>query len=62
MSEIVDFNENHYSVGQKIGDPGSKSIRTIFRSILSRQNALNRHMEQKEKKMAGNPVFSFSAY
>ena len=28
-----------------------------FRSILSRQNALNRHMEQK-KKIPANPVFS----
>ena len=30
MSEIIDFNENHYSVRQKIGDPGSKSMRNIF--------------------------------
>jgi len=30
MSEIMDFNENHYSVRQKIGEPGSKSIRNIF--------------------------------
>ena len=30
ISEIVDFNENHYSVRQKIGDPGSKSIRNII--------------------------------
>ena len=30
MSEIVDFNENHYSIRQKIGDPGSKSMRNIF--------------------------------
>ena len=30
MSEIMDFNENHYSVRQKIGDPGSKSMRNIF--------------------------------
>ena len=29
-SEIVDFNENRYSVRRKIGDPGSKSIRNIF--------------------------------
>ena len=30
MSEIVDFNENHYSVRQKIGEPGPKSIRNII--------------------------------
>ena len=30
MSEIMDFNENHDSVRQKIGDPGSKSIRNVF--------------------------------
>ena len=30
ISEIVDFNENHYSVRQKIGEPGSKSIRNII--------------------------------
>ena len=30
MPEIVDFNENHYSVRQKIGEPGSKSIRNII--------------------------------
>ena len=30
MWEIVDFNENHYSTRQKIGEPGSKSIRNIF--------------------------------
>ena len=30
MSEIIDFNENHYSVRQKIGVPGSKSMRNIF--------------------------------
>ena len=30
ISEIVDFNENHYSVRQKIGEPGSISIRNII--------------------------------
>ena len=30
MSEIVDFNENHYPVRQKIGEPGSISIRNVF--------------------------------
>jgi len=30
MSEFVDFNENHNSVRQKIGDAGSKSIRNMF--------------------------------
>ena len=30
MSEIMDFNENHDSVRQKIGDPGSKSMRNVF--------------------------------
>ena len=29
-----------------------------FRSILSRQNGLNRHLEQKQK-IAGNSVFQF---
>ena len=58
MLEIMDFNENHYSVRQKIGEPGSKSIRNFFRSILSRQNPLNRHMEQNIF-FAENPVFQF---
>ena len=30
MSEIMDFNENHYSVRQKIGEPGPTSIRNMF--------------------------------
>ena len=30
MSEIMNFNENHYSVRQKIGVPGSRSMRNIF--------------------------------
>ena len=30
MSEIMNFNEYHYSVRQKIGEPGSKSIRNMF--------------------------------
>ena len=30
VSKIMDFNETHYSVRQKIGDPGSISIRNMF--------------------------------
>ena len=30
MSKIMDFNETHYSVRQKIGDPGSISIRNML--------------------------------
>ena len=30
-----------------------------FRSILSRQNGLNRNMEQQKEKLAENPVFLF---
>ena len=43
MSEIMDFYENHYSVRQKIGDPGPIKLRTIFRTLLSCQNFLNCH-------------------
>ena len=30
MSEIMDFDKTHYSVRQKIGDPGPISIRSMF--------------------------------
>ena len=38
MSEIVDFYENHYSVRQKIGDPGSISTQNMFplHSVVSK--------------------------
>ena len=44
--KIHDFLRFHYPVRQKIGDSGSIRRRICFRSILSRQNGLNRHMEQ----------------
>jgi hypothetical protein len=30
MSEIMDFNETHYSVGQNGGSTGSSSMRNVF--------------------------------
>ena len=59
--EIMDFNENHYSVRQKIGARGPNRSAIFVRSILSRQNALNRPMEQKKQKWPRIQFFSFSA-
>ena len=44
--ENHDFNETHYSVRQKIGDPGSISIRNMFPLHPVTPKRLNRHMEQ----------------
>ena len=60
MSEIVDFNENHYSVRQKIGDPGSKSMRNVFPLHPVTSKPLNRHMAQQKQNWAEYPVFQFS--
>ena len=57
MSKIMDFNKTHYSVRQKIGDPGSISIRNMFPL-----NGLNRHMEQNMFFWPNIQLFSFSAY
>ena len=59
MSDIVDFNENHYSVRQKIGEPGSKSIRNIFpvHSVTSKRP--ESPYGAKYLFLAENPVFQF---
>ena len=46
----LDFEETHYSVRQKLETRGLFRSAICFRSILSRQNGLNRHMDQKTKK------------
>ena len=58
MSEIMDFNENHYSVRQKIGEPGSKSIRNVFplHPVTSKRPE---SQYGAKKKFAGNLVFQF---
>ena len=59
MSEIMDFNENHYSVRQKIGDPGSKSIRNIFPLHPVTSKRPESPYGAKNKKLAEHPVFQF---
>ena len=44
---------------RKLEARGPFRCRICFRSILSRQNGLNRHMEQTRKGLAENPVFQF---
>ena len=46
---------------RKLECRGPNRCAIFFRSILSRQNALNRHMEQKKKKWPKIQFFSFSA-
>ena len=57
ISEIVDFNENHYSVRQKIGEPGSKSIRNMFplHSVTSKR-------PESPYRAPKNKFFSFSVF
>jgi hypothetical protein len=59
MWEIVDFNENHYSARQKIGEPGSKSIRNIFpvHSVTSKRPESPHGA--KDFFLAETPVFQF---
>ena len=59
MSEIVDFNENHYSVRQKIGDPGSKSIRNVFPLHPVTPKRPESPYGAKYFFLAENPVFQF---
>ena len=44
--KIVDFNENHYSVRQKIGEPGSKSIRREREREINREGARESERER----------------
>ena len=59
MSETVDFNENHYSVRQKIGEPGSKSIRNIFPLHPVTSKRPESPYGAKKQIWAENPVFQF---
>ena len=59
MSEIMDFNENHNSVRQKIGDPGSKSIRNIFPLHPVTPKRPESPYGAKHVFGAENPVFQF---
>ena len=59
MSEIMDFNENHYSVRQKIGDPGSKSMRNIFPLHPVTSKRPESPYGAKYFVLAENPVFQF---
>ena len=60
MSKIMDFNETHYSV-RMVEARGPVRSAMCFRSILSRQNGLNRHMEQNIFFWQKIQFFSFSA-
>ena len=57
--EIMDFNENHYSVRQKIGVPGSKSIRNIFPLHPVTSKRPESPYGAKYCFFAENPVFQF---
>jgi hypothetical protein len=57
MSEIVDFNENHNSVRQKIGEPGSKSIRNVFPLHPVTPKRTESPYGAKKKCLAENPFF-----
>ena len=59
MSEIMDFNENLNSVRQKIGEPGSKSIRNIFplHPVMSKRP--ESPYGAKYLFLPENPVFQF---
>ena len=59
MSEIMDFNENHYSVRQKIGDPGSKSMRNVFPLHPVTSKRPESPYGAKYFVLAENPVFQF---
>ena len=55
----MDFNENHYSVRQKIRDPGSKSMRYIFPLHPVTSKRPESPYGAKYFFVAENPVFQF---
>ena len=55
--ENHDFNETHYSVRQKIGDPGSISIRNMFPLHPVTPKLPESPYGAKKTKMTENPVF-----
>ena len=59
MSEIMDFDENHNSVRQKIGVPGSKSMRNIFPLHPVTSKRPESPYGAKYFFFAENPVFQF---
>ena len=61
MSKIMDFNETHYSVRQKIGDPGSISMQNMFPLHPVTSKRPESPYGANKKKMAENPVFQFFA-
>ena len=61
MSEIMNFNENHYSARQKIGDPGSKSMRNVFPLHPVTSKRPESPYGAKYFVLAENPVFQFFA-
>ena len=56
---IMDFNENHYSVRQKIGDPGSKSMRNVFPLHPVTSKRPESPYGANYFLLAENPVFQF---
>ena len=59
MSKIMDFNETLYSVRQKIGDPGSISIRNMFPLQPVTPKRPESPYGAKQKNMAEHQVFQF---
>ena len=57
IQECRNSYENHYSVRQKIGEPGSKSIRNMF--PLHPVTSKPPESPYGAKKNAGNPLFQF---
>ena len=57
--EIMDFNENHYSVRQKIGDPGPISIRNMFPLHPVTSKRPESPYGAKYFVLPENPVFQF---
>ena len=59
MSEIVDFNENHNLVRQKIGVPGASSMRNVFPLHPVTPKRLESPYGAKYIFLDENPVFQF---
>ena len=59
MSEIMDFNETHYSVRQNGGSTGSSSIRNVFPLHSVTPKRPESPYGATKNKIAENPVFQF---
>ena len=55
----MDFNETHYSVRQKIGDPGSISMQNVFPLHPVTPKRPESPYGATKKELAENPFFPF---